>query len=430
MSILRWKTKVMCADGGVLRDGGGGGGGGGQPTQQTVTQTNIPSYAEPYVTDMLGRAQALTTQNPYQPYAGQQVAGFTPMQAQAFQNVAGQQTAGQIGEASNLASQVGRTALGAFGQGQQLGQRALGYGAQGTQYGGLGAGYGAQAAGMSGMGFGAGQRFEQMATSPEAQAAYMSPYMQNVVDFQKQQALRDYGIAQTGRQAQAVASGAFGGSRQAVAEAEANRALQNQLAGIQATGTQKAFEDAQRQMQFGADLGLRGLGAGYQGLGMGIQGAQAGMQGAGLGLQGVQGAVGAGQYGLAGLGQAGQAASTLGALGQTQFQQESAINEAMARAGAQQQALQQRGLDAQYQQYLESLNYPYKQIGFMSDILRGLPLSQGTASIYQAPPSMASQVAGAGLGLYGASKLFKKGGKVKEGSGLADIQLHRLVGKA
>jgi hypothetical protein len=183
-------------------------------------------------------------------------------------------------------------------------------------------------------------------------------------------------------------------------------------------------------MQFGADLGLRGLGAGYQGLGMGIQGAQAGMQGAGLGLQGVQGAVGAGQYGLAGLGAAGQAASTLGALGQTQFQQESAINEAMARAGQQQQALQQKGLDVQYQQYLDSLNYPYKQIGFMSDILRGLPLSQGTASIYQAPPSMASQVAGAGLGLYGASKLFKKGGKVKEGSGLADIQLHRLVGKA
>lgn len=401
MSLLRWKQKVMSADGGVLRDGGGGGGG-GAPTQQTVTQTNIPDYARGYVQDMLGRAEALTTQNQYQPYAGQQVAGFTPMQAQAFQNIAGQQTAGQIGEASDLASQVGRTALGAFGQGQQLGQQALGYGAAG--------------AGMSGMGFGAGQRYEQMATSPGAQAAFMSPYMQNVVDFQKQQALRDYGIAQQGRNAAAVKSGAFGGSRQAVAEGEANRALMNQMAGIQAAGTQKAFEDAQKQMQFGADLGLRGLSAGYQGIGMG--------------LQGVGQAVGAGQYGLQGLGQAGSAASTLGALGQTQFQQQSAINEAMARAGQQQQALQQRGLDVQYQDYLNSLNYPYKQIGFMSDILRGLPLSQGTASIYQAPPSMASQVAGAGLGLYGASKLFKKGGSVEQGSGLTDLQLHRLVGNA
>lgn len=430
MSILRSKHSGWTWEGRRTPFGGGGGGQPSAPTQQTVTQTNIPSYAEPYVTDMLGRAQALTTQSTFQPYSGQMVAGFTPMQAQAFQNVANQGVAGQIGEASNLASQVGRTALGAFGQGQQLGQQALGYGAQGTGYGALGAGYGGAAAGMSGMGFGAGQRFEQMATSPGAQAAYMSPYMQNVVDFQKQQALRDYGIAQTGRQAQATAAGAFGGSRQAVQEAEANRALMNQMAGIQATGTQKAFEDAQRQMQFGADLGLRGLSAGYQGLGMGIQGAQAGMQGAGVGLQGVGQAVGAGQYGLAGLGQAGSAASTLGALGQTQFQQESAINEAMARAGQQQQALQQRGLEAQYQQYLDSLNYPYKQIGFMSDILRGLPLSQGTSSIYQAPPSMLSQIGGAGLGLYGASKLFKKGGPVKkQGSGLTDIQLHRLVGK-
>jgi hypothetical protein len=398
MSILRYKQKLLPY--GNPMDSGGGGG--GQPTQQTVTQTNIPEYARPYVQDMLGRASALTTQSSYQPYSGQQIAGFTPMQAQAFQNIANQQVAGQIGEASNLASQVGRTSLGAFGQGQQLGQQALGYGAAG--------------AGMAGMGFGAGQRYEQMATSPGAQAAFMSPYMQNVVDYQKQQAIRDYDIASQGRNAAAVRAGAFGGSRQAVAEAEANRALMNQMAGIQATGTQKAFEDAQRQMQFGADLGLRGLGAGYQGLGMG--------------LQGVQGAIGAGQYGLQGLGQAGSAASTLGALGQTQFQQQSAINEALARAGAQQQGLQQRGLDVQYQQYLDSLNYPYKQIGFMSDVLRGLPLSQGSSSVYQAPPSMTSQIAGAGLGLYGASRLFKKGGSVKSGSGLTDLQLHRLVGKA
>ena len=522
--------------------GDSGGGGTAQPAQQTVTQTNIPAYAEPYVTDMLGRAEALTTQTQYQPYAGQQVAGFTPMQAQAFQNIAGQQTAGQIGEASDLASQVGRTALGAFSQGQQLGQEALGYGgmgtqyaqtgvqqaltradeiarqarlygAQGTEYGGKAAAlspeaqrYGAQAAGLGmqglgygqagfGMGargalaaeqgFGAGQRFEQMATSPGAQAAYMSPYMQNAVDWQKEQAIRDYNINRQAEQARAVGAGAYGGSRQAVAQAEGNRALMNQLAGIQATGTQKAFEDAQRQMQFGAQLGLQGLGAGYQGLqtgmqganlglaglGLGIQGQQAGvsglgqagqlyglgmqgagvglqsaaaqqgagqlalagtgqgMQGAGLGLQGVQGAVGAGQYGLAGLGQAGSAASTLGALGQTQFGQQAAINEAMARAGQQQQALQQRGLDVQYQQYLDSLNYPYKQIGFMSDVLRGLPLSQGTSTVYQAPPNLFSQIGGAGAALYAGSKLFKKGGKVKKrGSGLADLALHKLVG--
>lgn len=381
MSLLRWKQKIMHADGGVLRDGGGGGGGGqAAPTNQTVTQTSIPEYARPYVETMLGQTSALTdiNANPYQPYAGQRVAGFTPMQAQAFQNIANQQTAGQLGEASNLASQVGRTALGAFGQGQQLGQQALGYGGA--------------AAGMSGMGFGAGQRYEQMATSPGAQAAYMSPYMQNVVDFQKQQAIRDYDIAATGRGAEATRAGAFGGSRQAVREAEANRALMNQLSGIQATGTQKAFEDAQRQMQFGADLGLRGLSAGYQGLGMG--------------LQGVGQAVGAGQYGLAGLGQAGSAASTLGALGQTQFGQEQAINQAMQQAGAQQQGLQQRGLDVDYQEYMNSLNYPYKQLGFMSNMLRGLPMEQASKTMYEAMPGFGQQALGYGLGALGAAKAF------------------------
>ena len=523
MSILRYKQKLMPY-GNPMSDGGGGGGGGGQPsapTNQTVTQTNIPEYARPYVETMLGQAQALTdiNQNPYQPYTGQQVAGFSPMQAQAFQNIAGQQTAGQIGEASNLASQVGQTALGAFGQGQQLGQQSLGYGGMGTQYaqtglqqalsradeiarqarlyGNYGTEYGGKAAalspeaqqfgeqaaglGMQGLGygqagfgmgargalaaeqgFGAGRRFEGMATSPEAQAAYMSPYMQNVVDYQKEQALRDYGIQRQTEQARAVAAGAFGGSRQAVAQAEGNRALQNTLAGIQATGTQKAFEDAQKQMQFGSQLGLQGLQAGYQGLqtgmqgagmglqglGLGIQGQQAGLQGlgqagqlyglgmqgagvglqsaaaqqgagqlalagtgqglqgAGIGLQGVQGAVGAGQYGLAGLGQAGSAASTLGALGQTQFGQEMAVNQAMQQAGAQQQALQQRGLDVDYQQYLNSLNYPYKQLGFMSDMLRGLPMAQSSQTMYQAQPGFGQQALGYGLGALGAYKAF------------------------
>lgn len=291
--LIRNKLNGFSFDGSRRAYMGGGGGGGSAPapapSSQSVSQTTIPDYARPYVETLLGQSSALTdiNQNPYQTYSGQRIAGFSPMQAQAFQNIANQQVAGQIGEGSNLASQAGRTSLGAFGQGQQLGQAGLGYGS-------MGAGYGGQAAGMAGMGFGAGQRFEAMATSPEAQRSFMSPYMQNVVDWQKEQAVRDYNINRQAEQSRSVGAGAFGGSRQAVAQAEANRALMNQLGGIQATGTQKAFEDAQRQMQFGADLGLRGLGAGYQGLGMGIQGAQAGLQGVGAATQ-------AGQYGLQGL---------------------------------------------------------------------------------------------------------------------------------
>lgn len=345
MSILRWKQKVMAADGGVLRDSGGGGG--GAPTSQSVSQTTIPDYARPYVETALGKAQALS-ETPYQPYAGQRVAGFTPMQAQAFQQAAGQQVAGQLGQATGLAGQIGAAGLGA------------------------------------------GQAYGQMATSPQSMQAYMSPYMQNVVDYQRSEAMRDYAKQLPALQAQAVGQGAFGGNRLALQQAEMNRNLNKQLQGIEALGAQDAFKQAQQAQQFQAGLGMQGLGL------------------------------------------AGQAASTLGALGQTQFGQETAITDAIARAGALQQAQRQRELEVPYQDYLSQLNYPYKQLGFMSDMFRGLPLSQTSQMMYQAPPSMLSQVAGAGatgLGLYGLTR--KKGGPIKEkkeGSDLADLRLHKLVG--
>lgn len=562
--------------------------GGGQPTEQRVQSSNIPDYAQPYVEDVLGRAQALTTQKPYEQYGGQRVAGFSPMQAQAFQNITGQQVAPQLTDASNIAYNVAQqglgtqqtaqglqnTALGYGGAGagygaaasqygasgaqqaqraSQLAQaQALGYGAQGARfgasgadmaaqaqraaegqadlygqmgagfgtsaaglapeaqmYGAQGAQFGAQGAGIGGIGvqqaqqgFGAGAQYAQQATSPQAMQAYMSPYMQNVVDVQSQEARRQSEIEQQGIQSQAAQQGAFGGSRSAILEAERQRNLGTQLGRIQAEGSQRGFEQAQQAQQFGAGLGLQGLQAGYQGLqtgmqgtGQGIQGAQAGlqglgqagqlygqgMQGAGLGLQGtgqrlaagqlglqgtaqgmqgsevglrgvgqqlaggqlglsgaqtgIQGqqagitgaqagmqgvgqAVGAGQYGLAGLGAAGSAAGQLGQLGQTQFGQETAITEAMARAGAQQQALQQQGLDTGYQNFLAEQQYPYQQLAFMQSMYNpnATPLQQ-MQSIYS-NPSLTSQVAGLGagaVGLYGMGKTagaFKQGGQV------------------
>lgn len=125
---------------------------------------------------------------------------------------------------------------------------------------------------------------------PGTTEAYMSPYMQNVVDWQKQQARRDADIANQQIAARAVGQGAFGGSRQAVAQAEADRALLNQLSGIQAIGTQQAFNQAQQQ--FNAEQQARlaaqqynqaaGLTVGQQNLAakLGIQqlGTQTGLQ--------------------------------------------------------------------------------------------------------------------------------------------------------
>lgn len=306
------------------------GGGGSQPSSTTQTTTTIPEYARPYVERMLGKAEA-TTEAPYQAYQGQRVAGFTPLQEQAFQGAAG------------------------LGPTQQV--------AQGSQYAGIA---GAQ-------GLGAGQQYAQQATNPYATAAYMSPFTEMALAPQLREARRQSDI--TGQQlaSQAVKAGAFGGSRFGLMEAERQRNLGQQLSDIYGKGMQTAFEQARQAQQFGADLGLRG---------------------AGLGLQ---------------------SAGTLGQLGQTQFGQEQGAIQAQAAAGAQQQQLEQQKLSQAYQDFLSQRGYPQQQLAFMSDILRGVPLSQSTQQVYQAPPSLASQAMQLGLGAYGLSKsgFFKEGGEVK-----------------
>ena len=520
--------------------GGGGGGGQptqttayntnipeyARPYVENMLQS---TQAQIYNDDMTGF-------RPYQPYSSDvnnYFAGFSPLQQSAQQSAYNMQTPGQYDVASGLAGLSAMGGLGAQDQSGYLGSEALGYGQAGSMYGGLGAqqamnaaqqtgmqagmyggmgaGFGAQAAGMAptaqqfgqeaadiGMGglgygqlgagyggrgamaaeqgFGAGEQFARQATDPRATQAYMSPYMQNVVDFQKQSALRDFQVAQPMRQAEAVAKGAFGGSRQAIVDAEAQRNLNTQLQGIQATGTQKAFEDAQRQQQFGANLGLQGLQAGYGGLGLGMQGAgvglqglgtalqgqqgrmqglgQAGqflgqgmqgaqtglqgvgaqqaagqlglagtaqgMQGAGYGLQGVQGAVGAGQYGLAGLGQANQAASTLGQLGTAQFGAQKDIANLQSTMGREQQALEQSKINQAIQDYAIQQQYPMMQLGFMSNMLRGLPMQAQTTQLYQAQPSALQQgvgLVGAAGSLLGAGSGRAEGGVIKMAEG-------------
>jgi hypothetical protein len=168
---------------------------------------------------------------------------------------------------------------------------------------------------------------------------------------------------------------------------------------------------------------------GVQGGQLGISGQQAGMQGTAQGLSGVQAATGAGQYGLQGASAANQAASTLGQLGQTQFGQDTAITDAQMRAGALQQAQEQKGLDLEYQQYMESLNYPYKQLGFMSDMYRGLPLSQSSQAMYQ-NPSAVSQAAGLGTAAYGLYQMGKaNGGQIRTSDGLDTLGLYNAMRK-
>jgi hypothetical protein len=252
------------------------------------------------------------------------------------------------------------------------------------------------------MGFGAGQAYENQATNPNDVARYMSPYMQNVVDYQKSQALRDFQMGQPMMAARAVGQGAFGGNRLALQQSEAQRGLMSQLQGIEATGAQKAFDTAQQAQQFRSQLGLQGLGAGYQGLGVGLQGVQSGLQGINTAQQGYSGAT--------------QAGGTLGNIGAQQSQSDLARIALMNQIGGQMQGFEQGKYNQAISDYATAQQYPMLQLGMMSNMLRGLPMQSQTTQMYQAQPSVLQQ----GIGLTGAAGTLlgrKEGGTIKMAEG-------------
>lgn len=317
--------------------------------------TDLPEWAKPYAKNTLEKTAALS-ETPYQTYGAPRIAGFSPLQQQAQQQAANMQTSGLTGLGGQVA---GAAALGGLGQQYQAGQ------------------------------FSGGQ------FSPYAAGMYMSPFVQQAMAPQLREAQRASEILGQQNAARAVGQGAFGGSRSALVEAERQRNLGTQLGDIQARGYQTAYEQAQNQ--FNQDMARR------------MQAQQLGEQsrqfGANLGLQGLNTAL--------------QGAGQLGALGGQEFQQGMDINKLQSAYGGQQQALRQQGLDQAYQDFLNQQNYPYKQLGFMADMIRGLPLGQQTTrSMYEAPGSMLGQAAGVATGLYGLSKFMAEGGLTYAGGGV------------
>ena len=241
----------------------------------------------------------------------------------------------------------------------------------------------------------------------------MNPYMQNVVDIEKDEAQRRANIAGTNRNAQAVKAGAFGGSRQGVMDAEAERNLKMQMGDIQSRGSQAAYDRGMQQFNAEQQLGLNAqTGNQQQNLEAQKLVEQSRQYGAGQGMQGLQTA-------LTGAGQ-------LANIGQQQYSQEMGINQLQNQYGAQQQALQQQGMDTQYQDFLNQQRYPYQQLEFMNSILRGTPM--GTVqSMYQPAPSAISQIAGLGATAYGVSKMAAGGQVEDRPAGLAELALRKMV---
>jgi hypothetical protein len=318
-----------------------GGGGGGQPTNttSTVQNTNLPAYAQPYVENMMSAAQqqvfqpttdasgntTYTSTKPYTPYSddpSKYFAGFSPMQEQSFSGAANLQTPDQFGQGSALT-------------------------------------------GMAGLGsLNAGRNFQNMATDPNQVQAYMNPYLQASLQPQLAEIQRQYGVTGTQQASQATQQGAFGGGRDAIMAAENERNKNTAMNQTIGQGYNTAFNNAQSQMNTGAQLGLQGLG------------------------------------------QAGQMGSNLANIGGQQLGAQQNILNMQNQMGAQQQNQQQNIINQGVQNYANAQQYPYMQLGYLSNLLHGLPLQSATTQTYQANPTGTQQLMGLGLGAAGAYKAF------------------------
>jgi hypothetical protein len=253
---------------------------------QLSTESALSNWAGPYVTDMLGKGQALS-ETPYQAYMGPLTAGASNLQNQAFQGIAG----------LTMPSTMG--------------------------------GY-----------------TPQSFTSAGTAQQFMNPYLQQALDPQLAEIRRQADITRMNDAGRLTKAGAYGGSRQAVMEAEGNRNLATQLARTTGEGYNTAYDKA--ATQFNTEQGL------------------------GLNAQNLTN-----QYGLS-------------ALGKT------------AELGGVQRGIESEGIAADMAQFNQERDFPYKQVQYQQSLLQGMPLA--TQSYTYAQPSTMANIGGTAGGL---SSLYK-----------------------
>jgi len=261
----------------------------------------------------------------YQTYGGPRIAGFSPDEQAAMQGIAG-----------------------LVGMGQQ---------------------YFNPAAALT---LGQTQRFD-----PATAAQYMSPYQQAVVDVEKREAVRQAQVPMQQIRQQAAGAGGYGGSRQAILEAESQRNLQGRLGDIQTRGSQAAYE-----------TGLRSFEAQKE--------------------------------------RERAAASGLSALGQVAPRQALTELTALSGIGEAQRGMTQAGLDIAYQEAEAQKQFPYQALGQYQSTLYGYPYQAYGQFQPTAQPSSAQNLAGilGAAGKIGSSfGFFNSGGRVayQSGGGLSGM---------
>ena len=236
----------------------------------TGKESSLSNYVGPYVTEMLGKGQALANEG-YNAYMGPLTAGASQLEDAAF---------GGLGSLSLPTDDMG---VGGY-QPQQF-------------------------------------------TGDIAQQ-YMNPYLQASLNPQIDAARRQSEIDRVNNASRMTKAGSFGGSRQAVLDAENQRALQSNLAGITGQGYADAYAQALGQFNTEQDRGMT---------------AQDKIN----------------QYGMTGIG-------------------------ALADMGAVQRGIEGEGITADRLQFEEERDFPYKQVQYMQSLLQGLPLASQSVN-YEEP---------------------------------------------
>ncbi len=353
-----------------------------------LTSSSLASWVGPYVADMLGKGQALS-EAPYQAYTGPLTAGPSALEQQAFGAASTFQPSAAIGQAAQTAGGIAAAAQG-------MGYTPATFGNQFTAPGAYQTGT-----------FGTDTFGTQQAQQ------YMNPYLQSALDPQMKEMQRQADIQRAADAARLTKAGAYGGSRQAIMEAEGRRNLLGKQAEVLGQGYATAYDKAQQAFaqdqarrleaqrateasrQFGAGQGLTSaqLAAQY-GL-SGQQAAEASRQfGSELGLRGLQ-------TGL----QAAQAQGNLGGL-QTQYGLEGIKQ--LAGLGGVQRGIEAEGIAADRAQFEEARLNPFKMLQFQQSLLSGLPLA--SQSLYQPGQSNLQQFA---TGATTVQKLLQSLGIIK-----------------
>ena len=434
----------------------------------TVQEASLPAFQEQQFKELFGAARGVA-QQPFLPYTGPMVAGFSPDQLRQFQATRGMFESGMGYDPTQALQGMAQD------QFRPTIQPVTGFQAptiEATQAPGAEQIQPTPTFGGAQIGPVAGPTAAQIGqvSTPQFQGllsqdigAYQSPFQQQVIDTAMQDIQRQADIARGGAQERAIRAGAFGGSRSALLESESQRPYVEQMARTAAGLRQAGFEQAQRaaqadlarqqqlgifgagqeqqralqqaqlqqqaglmgteqaqqralqQAQFGQQAGLAGQDIAAQRAAQQAQlGQQAGIFGAELGQQRrMQQAQLEQQRQLAGLDIAGRAALTqpqlemqaraqrAGLLGGLQGQQLQQLG-LLGGIGAQQQALQQRAIDAQRGEFQRALGYGPQQIGLLQAGM-GTPLVTTTSTGKQSTGF--GDILGGAAGLFGSLAL-------------------------